>query len=147
VSEEGGGTALVIPARPCGTCPYAMATPSGVWAPEEYDKLPEYDRDTWAQPPAVFMCHTGDASTRVCKGWVACHGYGLLAYRLAVAAGRLRASPDDFDCPVPLHPSGAAAADAGRKEIASPSTHALRAIRKLLTSRAVRRGTSGGPDA
>jgi hypothetical protein len=31
---------------PCPSCPYRKDVPSGVWAPEEYDKLPAYDNDT-----------------------------------------------------------------------------------------------------
>jgi hypothetical protein len=55
--------------------------PSGIWAAEEYDKLPLYDGETFEQAPHLFMCHQRDGS--LCGGWLACHDpHELLALRL-----------------------------------------------------------------
>lgn len=56
---------------PCTTCPYRRDVPSGIWAPEEYQKLLAYDRPTMQQPAALFMCHQGAGG--LCTGWVQCH--------------------------------------------------------------------------
>ena len=129
---------LTVPPAPCGSCPYAKATPPGVWAAEEYVKLELYDAETWAQPPNVFLCHqrTGDA----CKGWLACHGYELLAYRLACVSGSITPSSDDLTCDVPLHASGAEAAAFGMAGIDEPPDDAIKVI-DGLTKKLKRRRT------
>ena len=77
-----------VPApRPCISCPYRRDVAPGVWADEEYAKLPPYDEvETAAQPPQAFYCHQQDG--RLCAGWVACHdmeeSFGL---RLAASLG------------------------------------------------------------
>ncbi|WP_431728503.1 DUF6283 family protein [Verrucosispora sp. TAA-831] len=121
--------------HPCGTCPYRLDVPSGVWASEEYAKLPLYDRPTWDQPTGVFACHQQDG--RVCAGWAGCHDTAeLLALRLAANFGVL--DPDELDAtidyvsPVPLHPTGQAAADHGMADVDSPGPRARRAIDRLL---------------
>lgn len=43
--------------QPCASCPYRRDVPSGIWAAEEYAKLPAYDADTPFQPPHLFLCH------------------------------------------------------------------------------------------
>lgn len=121
----------VVRDRPCGSCPYAVSTPAGVWHPSEYAKLRRYDEPTALQPRSMFMCHSGDTVTRVCKGWLACHGDELLAYRLAILKESLMPDSSDFTCPVELHPSGAAAADHGLSRIDNPPTEAIRMIDKL----------------
>jgi hypothetical protein len=74
-------------AHPCGSCPY-RDVPSGIWAPEEYGKLPEYDRPTAEQPTQVFCCHQQPG--RLCAGWCGCHDMAeTLAVRLWAALGRL----------------------------------------------------------
>lgn len=64
------------PKVPCGTCPYRRDVPSGVWAAEEYDKLPGYDGDVPDQLRAgamgLFMCHQRDGC--LCGGWLMAHG-------------------------------------------------------------------------
>lgn len=121
--------------RPCESCPYRRDVPSGVWAASEYDKLPDYDRETCYQPIAVFLCHQHDG--RVCAGWVGCHpADGLLSLRLAVADGRMSAgaygAAVDYRSPVPLFRSGAAAAAHGRAEIPCPGGPARRVIAKVM---------------
>lgn len=67
-SEPGLGP----PSRcPCASCPYRRDVPSGVWAPEEYEKLRRYDAPTMEQPPQVFLCHqkNRDTANRVGAGW------------------------------------------------------------------------------
>jgi hypothetical protein len=107
--------------RPCETCPYRRDVPAGVWSADEYAKLPAYDRPTQQQPPAVFLCHQHDG--RACAGWAGCHDADeLLALRLAPLRGDL--SPETVEAirayrsPVPLHPSGQAAAEYGRAGLA-----------------------------
>lgn len=120
--------------RPCGSCPYRRDVPSGIWAPEEYDKLSRYDEPTYAQPTRVFLCHQQDG--RVCAGWAGCHdGSQLLALRLAAFDGSM--SPDDvaatvdYRSPMPLFASGVEAAAHGRVGIDAPDERAVSVIRKL----------------
>lgn len=120
--------------RPCISCPYRRDVPSGVWALEEYDKLPEYDGETWAQPPSMFFCHQQDG--RLCAGWVACHdmaeSFGL---RVAVSTDRL--TPEEYEAvldyttDVPVFESGLEAAQHGVQGIETPSPEAVRLVRKL----------------
>jgi hypothetical protein len=119
--------------RPCESCPYRRDVPSGVWAPEEYAKLPLYDRPTFEQPPAVFLCHQQDG--RVCAGWAGCHDMDeSLALRFAahgMPADTLDAIRDHVS-PVPLWPSGEAAAAHGLAEVDAPGADAERVIAKLV---------------
>lgn len=129
--------------RPCASCPYRRDVPSGVWAPEEYQKLPAYDRDTMGQPPQVFLCHQagrGDDRARVCAGWAGCHDTGnLLALRFAAITGSM--APEsvgatlDYESPVPLFSSGAEAARHGLAEVDRPGEHAARAMAKIARRR------------
>jgi hypothetical protein len=131
------------PARsPCGSCPYRLDVPSGVWAAEEYDKLPPYDGETHEQPPTAFFCHAQNG--RLCAGWVGCHDMAhSLGLRLAAAMGLLAGGDVDaaldYESPVPLHASGAAAAEHGKIGIAIPDDEARRAIAKLEARRQRRR--------
>ena len=95
---------LEPPKRPCGSCPYRRDVPSGIWSAEEYDKLPEYDGETWEQPPGVFMCHQRDG--RLCGGWLQTHDADhLLALRIA----RVAPSAYDYASDVPTFSSPRAA--------------------------------------
>ncbi|WP_300265732.1 DUF6283 family protein [Microbacterium sp.] len=126
------------PARPrkspCATCPFRVNVPSGIWDATEYERLAAYDEETYAQPTAAFMCHSGPSA--VCAGWL---GFGdpadLLAVRLGITLGTLEATCATYETPVPLHPSGRAAAEHGMADIAAPSTKALNAIRKIVQLR------------
>lgn len=128
--------------RPCDSCPYRRDVPSGVWAASEYDKLRAYDRDTMSQPSGVFQCHQADYTSsrrRICAGWAGCHGYELLALRLAAMQGRIDeetfAAAVRYESPVELFGSGTEAADHGQAEIEEPSTKATRVIRKVIRTR------------
>ena len=128
-----------VPApRPCGSCPYRRDVPSGVWAEDEYAKLPPYDGESWEQPFGVFYCHQADG--RVCAGWAAVHPMTeSLALRLAAASGRI--PPEEFEAildyttDVPLFGSGAEAAAHGLAEVEAPTEEAGRVIAKLARRR------------
>lgn len=125
--------------RPCGSCPYRVDVPSGIWDACEYAKLPAYDRPTFAQPSALFLCHQhdrDDAAARVCGGWAGCHdGDELLALRVAVSSGEIAVdvaeAVRDYVSPVPLFASGAEAAAHGMREIHTPGAAALTAMAKI----------------
>lgn len=124
--------------RPCSSCPYRRDVPSGVWAREEYEKLRRYDAPTWAQPPALFLCHL--ASGRVCAGWAGCHdGDHLLSLRIAVADGRMTVEDVEatatYQSPVPLFATGEEAAAHGLAEVATPSQAAIQAMSKITQTR------------
>lgn len=118
---------------PCASCPYRANVPSGVWHPEEYEKLPAYDRPTSEQPPALFHCHQQDGA--LCAGWVAVHGHELLALRIGVATGTVPADVFDYTTTVPLHPSGTAACAHGLAQVDNPGDRARRTIDKLTRAR------------
>lgn len=120
--------------NPCGSCPYRRDVPSGVWAADEYDKLPGYDRPTGEQPTGVFLCHRQDG--RLCAGWCGTHDMNeALSIRLAAFAGQLDpADVDqvlDYQTPVPLFASGAEAAAHGLADLEQPGQRAVRVIKKL----------------
>lgn len=124
--------------RPCGSCPYREDVPSGVWSEDEYEKLPAYDGETWAQPRAVFMCHQQDG--RMCAGWVGCHDMQeSFAVRLAVLNGALDESDIgavlDYETDVPLFASGLEAAEHGMKDVLEPSPKARATVDKLRRKR------------
>jgi len=128
--------------RPCATCPYRRSVPSGIWDAEEYEKLPEYDREMPEQPLASFYCHQRDGS--VCSGWLGHREYpsDLLAVRLGVSAGHLDVSCIEYETDVPLFQSGAEAAAHGMRDIEHPGRMAQKAIDKIVTKR--EEGTSHG---
>lgn len=110
----------------CATCPYRRDVPTGLWHDNEYEKLRAYDLPTGEQPASLFLCHCGDGT--LCAGWWAVHGGELLAVRLGQitgAVGRLPIVCGDF------YASGNEAADAGQRDIQSPSEAAIRAINRL----------------
>lgn len=123
---------MISPAKaPCKTCPYRKDVPSGVWAANEYAKLPEYDAPTWAQPPGIFLCHQRDGC--LCAGWLGCHlknprGHELLSMRFD---NNVDPAAFNYVSPVPLFKSGAAAAKHGMRAINRPSARAKRAVARL----------------
>ena len=127
--------------QPCASCPYHRDVPSGIWAAEEYAKLPAYDADTPFQPPHLFLCHQTSADhprARVCAGWVGCHGSDLLALRLAAARGIVDGADPDVNrttTSVPLFTSGAAAADHGLRDIDTPGIRACEVMNKIAERR------------
>lgn len=126
--------------RPCISCPYRRDVPSGVWHPEDYAKLALYDVPTGDQPTALFLCHQNDHDadrTRVCAGWVGCHGVELLALRFAAIdhGPEFAAACWDYRSPVPLFASGAEAASHGMAEVLNPGDRAVEMIRKIVRVR------------
>ncbi|GKT20173.1 hypothetical protein ADUPG1_011681 [Aduncisulcus paluster] len=120
--ETDGMTDLMKPPKvPCGSCPYRKDVPAGIWAREEYEKLPRYDAETWAQPPGVFMCHQQDGC--ICGGWLMAHDRDqLLALR--IASPNLHRSVWSYDPPVEVFASGAEAAEHGIAGIEDVSAEA-----------------------
>lgn len=120
--------------NPCGSCPYRQDVPSGVWAAEEYEKLPDFDKPTFDQPPAVFACHQQDG--RLCAGWVGCHDMdNNLGLRIAAACGHISHEDHqaalDYESPIPLWASGHEAAEHGLRDIAEPDPKAVRTVERL----------------
>ena len=75
-----------VPKGVCSSCPYLKSTPPGVWTPDHYDMLPEYDKETFEQPAAVFHCHHDNGD--LCGGWLTTHNpEDLLSLRLALSKG------------------------------------------------------------
>lgn len=115
-----------LPKRPCGSCPYRRDVPSGVWAPEEYAKLPAYDGETWEQPCGLFMCHQRDGC--LCGGWLQTHDADHL---LALRLHPVDPSAYDYTSDVACFTSGQEAAEHGLKNIAAPNPAAQLLISKL----------------
>jgi hypothetical protein len=112
--------------------------PSGVWDESEYRKLPEYDKETGEQPPAVFMCHQQDGC--LCAGWVAVHSMvESLGLRFALSMGVIDRTESvikkifNYTTDVPLFASGQEAMEHGLKNLQTPDTKANAVIRKLTT--------------
>lgn len=116
---------------PCGTCPYRLDVPAGIWSADEYLKLPRYDGDTGDQfmkgAVGLFFCHQNDGC--LCAGWVGCHDTRHLA---ALRLQRVHPATYDYESPVPLFGSGAEAAAHGLAGVENPSEEAKAAILKLL---------------
>lgn len=116
--------------RPCSTCPYRRDTPPGIWAPEEYAKLPPYDDNlAWG----TFLCHltTSTGVETVCRGWLAVHAESVAA-RLAVLRGELTNEQRYAPVDVPLYSSGAEACEAGMAGVPEPDEAAKAAVARLL---------------
>lgn len=125
--------------NPCGSCPYRCDTPSGVWDASEYEKLPAYDRETFAQPTGVFLCHQVNGS--ICSGWAGTHDMDhSLAVRMATLEGRLTGdvleAVLDYQTDVPLFATGAEAAAHGTRDLDEPGDDAQRTIEKMTRKRA-----------
>ena len=137
------GNSIRPPApRPCDSCPYRRDVPSGVWAPEEYEKLRRYDLPTMDQPLGVFLCHQYSADAvdpPVCAGWAGCHDRDeLLALRFAALLGMPAQTVEairDYRSPVPLFESGCAAADHGERDIDCPGGAPAAAMVKITRKR------------
>jgi hypothetical protein len=122
--------------QPCGSCPYRTDVPSGIWDASEYAKLPPYDADTAHQPHHLFLCH--QINGRICGGWAACHDMTQsLGVRIAAISGDI--TPEvaealtNYSTPIPVFPTGQAAADHGLTDQNHPSRAARRIIDKLTT--------------
>lgn len=133
--------------KPCLSCPYVKATPPGLWAKSEYEKLRDYDRPTGEQPYGLFMCHKsalGEPS-QVCRGWVVCHGRDLLAVRIALANEILEPADVDATIESAVYDTGGEAADAGIEWIEDPPAAARAAIMRLDAARRHHDGVTGYP--
>ena len=120
------------PKVPCGSCPYRKDVPSGIWAREEYEKLPAYDGETWEQPSALFMCHQKDGC--LCGGWLLTHDRRhLLALRMHGA--RLDPTVWDYSPPVRVFATGAAAAAHGLSGLSAPNSDAVRVMARIERKR------------
>ena len=125
---------LLCPRTPCSTCPFRRDTPPGIWAAEEYRKLPAYDPDASLIPElSVFHCHQENATgvPTVCRGWLACFGWDIVAIRLAVARGTIPAEEVSAQCSVPLYSSGAEACKVGVAGVRRPGRKARQLAAKL----------------
>jgi len=120
---------------PCRSCPYRKDVPSGVWAANEYDKLPDYDGQIIHQAlkgaTALFFCHQNDG--QLCAGWVGCHAANSLALRLH--HHKIAPSVFEYESPVPLFASGTAACKHGKREIRKPGSSARGVIERLIRKR------------
>lgn len=119
---------------PCGSCPYRRDVPAGVWAKEEYQKLPAYDGDPVEQimkgGTALFYCHQQDG--KLCAGWVGCHN-APEKQSMALRLNSRRVTPETFsyESPVPLFSSGTEAALHGMSGVENPDTRARQTMAKL----------------
>ncbi len=81
--------------KPCGSCPYRVDSPLGLWHRAEFEKVLAAERDLIGK---VFLCH-GDAKkpredARPCAGWLIDQRerrMPSLALRMAVSSGREKA--------------------------------------------------------
>lgn len=124
---------LTCAKSPCKSCPYRRDVPSGVWAKEEYDKLPAYDGEIIDQlrkeAYGRFDCHQRDG--HLCAGWVAAHGAGeLLALRMQ--ANKIDPSVWSYRSPVPVFSSGKEAAEHGKRDLDNPTARSKRMVKSLL---------------
>lgn len=122
---------------PCKTCPYRRDVPSGVWAANEYEKLPRYDGEIIEQVMkggvGLFLCH--QQNNALCSGWLGCHGPENLA-ALRISPQAIEPEVWNYQTDVPLFSSGAEAAEHGMRDIETPSPKADRAMELLLRKRA-----------
>lgn len=123
---------------PCKSCPYRRDVPSGIWAPEEYAKLPGFDGEIIDQFQAgatgLFLCHQQDGN--LCAGWLACHGSDNL-FALRLHGALVAPAVWNYETHVPVFSSGAAAAAHGMAGVEAPSQHARRVIGRLLAAQIV----------
>ena len=141
---------LHIPKQGCNTCPYRRDTPSGIWSPEEYKKLADFDKPSMSPEGvpnpnmfATFHCHQENATGRptVCRGWVWTHG-DTVGFRMAVITGLI----DSFDPNLPredesgiYYDTGVEACEAGMRDIEEPGLAARLLVDKLVEKGAGRR--------
>lgn len=117
--------------KPCVSCPYRCDVPSGIWHPDEYAKLPPYDRNEAFEK---FMCHS--ERSKLCRGWLSVHCESV-AVRLCMSKGDV--TPEEvFAKPlVKLFNTGLAAAVHGMKQVNRPGKKAremIASLTKKLTS-------------
>lgn len=122
--------ALKCNPNPCSTCPYRKDTPPGIWAREEYEKLPAWDHEMAFA--GIFLCHTDSAA--LCRGWIEVHERNI---SVRIAMFKVEWTPENREpTRVPLYASGMAAMRAGLSGVVKPSRTAKKAIAGILTRRA-----------
>lgn len=124
---------LHVPDRACNTCPYLKSTPSGVWAPEEYAKLAEYDEKPGETPVlSTFCCHqqTATGVPTICRGWLSVHRESV-AVRVACARGELGITQVPQEPEPEYYASGTEACEAGMADIEEPSVEARKKVASL----------------
>lgn len=128
---------LAMHREPCASCPYRRDTPPGVWAAEEYRKLPAWDQ--WFGGGGVFLCHHSTVVERktVCRGWLVVHGDNMIA-RLTAMNGVELTEENQKMTQQPLYRSGAEACRAGLRGVQKPKADAVQVIQKLTKARAVK---------
>lgn len=118
---------------PCGSCPYRRDVPAGIWAADEYEKLPAYDGEPIEQLMkegiALFYCHQQDG--KLCAGWVGVHNK-TQSMAMRFHAAMLAEEVWDYESPVPLFSSGTEAAEHGLSGVDNPDRRAKLAVAKLL---------------
>lgn len=124
---------------PCKSCPYRRDVPSGVWAPEEYTKLPRFDGEIIEQlvsgGTGLFLCH--QQNNALCSGWLGCHGpENLLALRLH--SDQVEPEVFDYETSTPLFSSGTEAAEHGLRKIEEPDEDAERVMRRLAKKKGIK---------
>lgn len=130
MTDTSNSKPLHVDRLPCSTCPYRRDTPSGVWAPSEYAKLPLYDdNDAFG----IFLCHHTNSTGRetVCRGWLTVHCESAAA-RLAELQGFVTGEQRYADVDTPLYSTGREACDAGMADVPDPSPAAQRAVDRLV---------------
>lgn len=131
---------LLVPKRPCSTCPYSRSTPSGLWAACEYERLATYDEPGGALPNLnAFHCHQQNVTKvdTICRGWLGVHS-DAPAVRLLAARGLITRDDIPTEEDPTLYSSGTEAMEAGLVELEAPSAKARAAMLKLVQ----RRGSS-----
>jgi len=137
---------LQVRPNPCSTCPYAVETPSGVWSPEEYEKLRLFD-DQHNPRMATFLCHHSPMTEAdaICRGWLTVHRKHPMV-RVLILRGAITADEVYREPTVELYESGTEAADAGEMNIGNPGPRARKAIAKLLRQKGVRHKRERPPE-
>ena len=122
------------PKVPCGSCPYRKDAPSGIWARDEYEKLPQYDGETMEQfhkgGIALFFCHQNDGC--LCGGWLMTHDRDHL---VALRMHPVDASVWDYSPAVEVFASGQEAHDHGVRDLDAPTDEAHRKMSGILKLR------------
>ena len=131
---------LIVPTKPCESCPYRKDVPRGIWDKSEYEKLRDYDDGPQGQQSfSAFLCHHSPqiGQDAVCRGWLSVHSESV-AVRLMIIKGTVTPEQVYAETPCELYASGNEAADAGIKGIKRPSIKAREAIGKLTKAKASR---------
>jgi hypothetical protein len=113
----------------CLACPYRRDVPSGVWAAQEYEKLAEYDRETYDQPMGAFHCHA--TPEVICHGWTVVHGRQDYEHE-PIAFRMWGIDPDSVEEHTPLFSSGTEACEHGKHDILHPSPEAREVVARLM---------------